>query len=188
MVVRRPGTIPYWKVRPPNLKKWPLFKTSEELWQAAVEYFDWCDENPIPVQKSSFYQGSPSHWYEDAPRPYTLKGLCTFLGINHSRFRHWRRNEEWAHLHPAIAIIDQIIYTQKFEGAAVNIFNAMIVTRDLGLKEGLDHSSSDGSMSPTLTEVQISKLSKSARKELLLLMKQARKEKEEELDAEVEEN
>ncbi len=37
-----------------------------------------------------------------------------------------------------VSRIDEIIYTQKFEGAAVGAFNANIISRDLGLRDGSD--------------------------------------------------
>ena len=42
---------------------------------------------------------------------------------------------------PIIHKIEEIIYNQKFEGAAVGIFNSNIIARDLGLsdKKDIDH-------------------------------------------------
>lgn len=37
-----------------------------------------------------------------------------------------------------ITRIEEIIYTQKFEGAVVGAYNANIIARDLGLREGID--------------------------------------------------
>jgi hypothetical protein len=46
------------------------------------------------------------------------------------------------------ARIEQIIYTQKFEGAAVGIFNANIISRDLGLIDKSDLTSKGEKIEP----------------------------------------
>ena len=40
---------------------------------------------------------------------------------------------------------------QKFMGAAADLLNANIISRDLGLADKKDHTSSDGSMTPSFS-------------------------------------
>lgn len=64
--------------------------------------------------------------------PYTWTGLYLFLDCSHTTWQDYEKREEF------IAIttrVRHIIYTQKLEGAAVGAFNAVIISRDLGLKD-----------------------------------------------------
>lgn len=52
--------------------------------------------------------------------------------------------------------IEEIIYQQKFEGAAVGLFNSNIIARDLGLRDKQDLTSNGEQIAtPTAIQVQI---------------------------------
>jgi hypothetical protein len=70
--------------------------------------------------------------------PFTLTGLFVYLDIDRKTWDLYRDREDFI---PVITRIEQIIFTQKFEGAAVGAFNANIIARDLGLtdKKELEH-------------------------------------------------
>lgn len=130
----------FWKIRSKHGRD-KLFETAELLWEAACEYFNWCDAHPWyrnePI-KSGDMAGSVMK--VNIARPYTLTGLCIYLGCNSAYFRQFKasisgKEEGFSTI---IENIEQIIYTQKFEGAAVGAFNANIIARDLGLKENMD--------------------------------------------------
>lgn len=114
-----------------------LFETPQLLWEAAVEYFTWCEENPLWESKAFNYQGEIQIAELPKMRAMTLSGLCLFLGCNEAYFRTFK------HQNPAYeegfnTVINQIektIYTQKFQGAAADLLNANIIARDLGLKD-----------------------------------------------------
>ena len=72
----------------------------------------------------------------------TLDGLQIFLDIDHTTWGDWRRNRD--DLSPVTMRVEQIIRTQKFEGAAANMLNANIIARDLGLADRKEHSGKDG--------------------------------------------
>jgi hypothetical protein len=64
-------------------------------------------------------------------RAMTIAGLCLHIGVTHETWCQYRkRDEEFSEV---TAMIDSIIRTQKFEGAAADLFNANIISRDLGL-------------------------------------------------------
>jgi hypothetical protein len=65
--------------------------------------------------------------------PYTLVSFCHFLGVVTDTWHQWRAKRE--DLREAIAAIDEAIFDDKYEGAALNIFNAQIIGRDLGLAD-----------------------------------------------------
>jgi len=129
---------PQWWEKRTTVKK---IRTGRDLWRASCEYFQWIDSRPIYESKS--YQYKESTWREPHPhpRPYTITGLCTFLGIYRSRWKEWRERAEFSIV---IQQVEEVIYTQKFEGASVGLFNPSIIARDLGLKDGTEISGPDG--------------------------------------------
>lgn len=142
---RAPKHDRYWEHKdfnPAGRKK--NFKTPQELWDAAKKYFKWVYDNPLPEQKTFHSQGFITKAYENKLRPMSLYRMCSFIGLSYSNYtRTYRDNEEFAEI---CEIIDSIIREQKFEGAAAGFFNPSIIARDLGLREGVDHTSSDKSM------------------------------------------
>jgi hypothetical protein len=56
-----------------------LFATPLLLWEAACEYFEWCDNNPLKEAKAFAFQGSVTIENMDKMRAYTIEGLCLYL-------------------------------------------------------------------------------------------------------------
>lgn len=120
-----------------------IFSSPEVLWQSACEYFDHVDANPIKVEepiKSGDKAGTCMT--VNRARPYTLRGLCLFLGCDQQTFDNYRKKPEYEDYFGICEQIVECCYTQKFEGASSGIFNASIIARDLGLvdKKATDHS------------------------------------------------
>lgn len=108
-----------------------LFSSPEHLWEAAKEYFEWCDKNQL-IEVD--YKGKDAtKVLIPKMRAYTWSGLELFLGID--SFREYKTNPSYKEFSQIIARIDKIIYTQKFEGAAAGFLNPNIIARDLGLSE-----------------------------------------------------
>lgn len=120
-----------------------LFDTPELMWQAACEYFQWCEDNPLIETKAmsvsnGMQAGSEIQMVElPLKRPYTLQGLCRYLGCNTAYFRNFKNQEraKKEDFSSVITLIEETVYEQKFSGAATGFFNANIISRDLGLKE-----------------------------------------------------
>lgn len=109
------------------------FDSADDFRAACLDYFNWCDETPLEEENLFAYKGSVTRAMANKPRVFTLSGLCTHVGIPRSRLRAYReRGGEWE---DAVQMIDQILETQKFEYAAVNLMNASLISRDLGLTE-----------------------------------------------------
>ena len=83
-------------------------------------------------------------------RAMTIAGLCLFLGISHETWSNYRDKKDFIGV---TTWAEQIIYNQKFTGAAADMLNANIIARDLGLSDKKDHSSSDGTMSTNIMPV-----------------------------------
>lgn len=130
----------FWKLRAKHGRD-RLFKNPQELWKAICEYFQWCDNNPLKKQEILKYRDSYEKVDSDLLRPYTLNGLCLYLGCNLKYFHHFEnsvkdKDDELSNdFSNIITRAREIIYNQKFEGAAANLFNANIIARELGLSE-----------------------------------------------------
>lgn len=147
----------FWKLRSKHGRE-KLFKSPKLLLQAAFEYFEWCDKNPW-IKKEQLKQpkvikdkdgGQRLETVADIPtaRPYTLSGLCIYLDVNTQYFTDFKEGltpkegAKWSKKNKDFSLvvtrIEEIIRTQKYEGAAVGAFNASIVARDLGMVDKKD--------------------------------------------------
>ncbi len=115
--------------------------TPEQLFEQAVEYFKWVDAHPLKEQALFHYKGMVKSHSADKMRPYTRKGLATFLGVTEQTLLNWKA---YPHLTEVMEFIEQIIYTQKFEGAAANLLNGNIISRELGLADKREVTGKDG--------------------------------------------
>jgi hypothetical protein len=113
-------------------KRNTVFLTPEDFLEACAGYFEWCESHPLQEEESWQYQGTVIRDWKSKVRPFTKKGLCVHLGIPESRLSSYRKREGWEE---AAELVDQIIYTQKFENAAAGLLNSNIVSRDLGLTD-----------------------------------------------------
>lgn len=111
----------------------PKFAEASDLWDACLEYFEWVERNPLQEAKVVQSAGKPKIIAVDKMRAMTIGGLCVFLDISHDTWSYWRNNRK--DLSDVIARVDQIIRTQKFEGAAADLLNANIISRELGLAD-----------------------------------------------------
>lgn len=150
----------FWKNRSSHGRD-KLFSTSKLMWEAAMEYFEWCDNNPWEKVESSTKVSGQEYKITPTARPYTMTGLCLYLDCNTQYFNQFKKSldKEEQDFSLVITRIEEIIYTQKFEGAAVGAFNANIIARDLGLRDEkvVDSKSSDGSMKPLYLDPQTAK-------------------------------
>lgn len=121
----------FWEARSSHGRS-PLFAAPEDLWTACIEYFDWVEANPLYEAKAFAFQGIVT--LQDLPkmRAMTIAGLCIFLDISVKTWAEYREREGFT---PITTRVDEIIRTQKFQGAAADLLNPNIIARDLGLSE-----------------------------------------------------
>lgn len=124
-----PNGNKFWLQRSSHGRK-PAFSSPDELWAAACEYFEWVHENPLYESKAFAYQGEVTVETLPKMRAMTEAGLCFFLDIGTSTLHDYKKKEDFSDV---IAKIEQVIFTQKFEGAAADLLNANIISRELGL-------------------------------------------------------
>lgn len=134
----------FWKLRSQHGRK-KLFETSQLLWEAATEYFEWCEENPLFERKVFNYQGDIVTADLPKMRAMTLSGLCFYLGCNEAYFRTFKSQlpEGEEDFNTVIAEIETVIYNQKFQGAAADLLNSNIIAMELGLRQKVDNSLSN---------------------------------------------
>lgn len=111
------------------------FESPEDMWQRACKYFEWVEENPL-LEDVVFNHRDFGiiHGEIKKKRPFTLFGLCIHMGVRSKYITEFdlTSKPEYADV---ITRIREIIYNQKFEGAASGFFNANIIARDLGLAD-----------------------------------------------------
>lgn len=121
----------HWEARSTHGRN-PIFESHESMWDAAVQYFSWVEDNPLYERKSFQFQGEIVT--DDVPkmRAMTINGLCIYLDISEDTFANYSKKEDFLGV---TSKIRSIIYDQKFSGAAADLLNANIIARDLGLKD-----------------------------------------------------
>lgn len=121
----------FWKARSSHGRK-PIFATPDDLWNACAEYFEWVQKNPLYESQAFAYQGEVQIKEIPKMRAMTLAGLCIFLDINRSTWDEYRLKDDFSEVSTRV---DEIVRSQKFEGAAAGLLNANIIARDLGLAD-----------------------------------------------------
>lgn len=125
----------FWEARSSHGRK-PIFERPEFLWVAACEYFHWVSNNPLWEVKVSHFQGSPVEMDIPKMRAMTIKSLCLFLDISYSCWLEYGKRENYVE---TVTRIVDVIYDQKFGGAASGMLNPNIIARDLRLKDTTAH-------------------------------------------------
>lgn len=128
----------------------------ETLLESAYEYFSLTDQRKWTKKD---WVGKDAHEVErENETPYTKSGLCLYLGIDNWRTIESLKDVSKDFLH-VITCIEQIIFTQKFEGASVGAFNATIISRELGLSDNIDHTTKGEKMpsAPSAITIEIVK-------------------------------
>lgn len=114
----------------PRKKK---FESPEQLFKLCLEYFKWCDENPLTSM--SFEGRDAKSCFTKKLRAYTWEGLAVHLGVAVKTLHDYRLLETHSSFHQTMSIIDSIIYTQKLTAAAAGLLSASLIGRHLGIAE-----------------------------------------------------
>ena len=125
----------FWELRSKHGRD-ALFTSPELLWEAAAEYFkatesrkwkkkDWVGKDAMAVDR-------------ETETPFTLAGFCLYINASrhwYNEFRERAREEKKHDFLEVLSRIENIMFAQKFEGAAVGAFNQNIIARELGLTD-----------------------------------------------------
>ena len=145
----------FWKIRSKHGRD-KLFATPELLWEAALEYFEWCDAHPYrkPEQKKGNtiipknFEGDISQLDNvielETMRPYTMQALCLYLDCGVNYFNQFedrlkgKEDELSKGFSFVITRIREIIQSRQIEGGMIGAYNPMLVSRIQGLTEKQD--------------------------------------------------
>ena len=106
--------------------------SSEQLVERFADYEKYVEENPVLEDKVFRTASGIIRTKVRKDRPMTIAGFCLFLGVTAQAWRYWRKNRQ--DLAETIELIENIFFAYNFERAAVGIFKANIISRDLSPK------------------------------------------------------
>lgn len=150
----------FWKQRSSHGRN-PIFKKSEQLWEACCEYFEWVEANPLQETQYKQANGEPVPVIIPKMRAMTKEGLCIFLDISVRCWDSYSTNKDFM---PVTTRVMEIIRHQKFVGAAADQLNPNIIARDLGLKDmtATEHSGTIDSVS-SLSDADLERIAAAGR-------------------------
>lgn len=117
------------------------YASADDLWDDVVGYFRWAESHPMGIAETKTFRDDSWVQIRPVPRPFTLHSLCTFLGITTVIWRRWANPHDPLHrpdLVSAIARAEEIIRSQKLEGALIGLYDAKLTSRLLGLSDHID--------------------------------------------------
>ncbi len=143
----------WWKMRSKHGRE-KLFASPELLWEAACEYFQWCDDNPWVSSKIS--ENEKGSFTETRPtqRPYSKSGFYLYIGCSDSWLKEFKKVCD-ADFLLVIERIELVIAKQQWEGASVGAFKENIISRTLGLKDTSDITTNGNDIASNIIKVEV---------------------------------
>jgi len=129
----KPGNQ-FWKFRTKHGAN-KIFSDPVLLWKECVKYFKWCEDHPLLEEKVFHAAGDITRTNVTKLRAMTIQGLCFYLRISDETWANYKKDKD---LFGIIREAEQVIYDQKFTGAAADLLNPTIIARELGLAEKKD--------------------------------------------------
>ena len=130
-----------------------MFTDPAKLWVGALEYFEASDQRTWDEQNRVGKDGEEV--IKHHPTPYTLSGLCVFLGVNTQYFGSFRDSVTFKSnpdFDKVYTCINDIIRTQQVEGGMTGFFNPSLTARINNLTDRQDITSGG---QPVLPVVQV---------------------------------
>lgn len=131
----------FWEVRSSHGRD-TIFATPEAMWEAAVEYFNYNEDNP---RYEVDFRGKDATEVElPKLQPLSIEGLCIFWGVNPGYLFDFKKSvavttgpraKDFSNI---VARIETIIFKQQYDGAASGFLNQNIIARKLGLTEKIE--------------------------------------------------
>lgn len=142
-----PRNNEFWKLRAKHGRQ-KIFSTPPDLEAAAIEYFEAITTENNALLQHDYVGGFAKEVRIKKHRPMTIAGLCIFLGVNTAYLREFEeglKNDEGEYkdqqakdFSAVICWIRDVIWANKFEGAAAGLFNANIISREIGLADKVE--------------------------------------------------
>jgi hypothetical protein len=145
-VVAPPKLPVHTPAKPPAKRPTPngnyrAFNTPSELWDLACDYFEWVKLNPLQEAKVFCGKDGIEKTELAKVRAMTHQGFRIHISISGDSYHDYKKHPDYREVFSAI---DDIIWEQKFTGAAAGLLNPAIIARELGLKESTEISGPNG--------------------------------------------
>ncbi len=118
------------------------------LWNDALAYFKWAEENPLVTQKASVTNGEVTKYELNLMRALTIEGFARWsCEHNNKRSFHSETYRNYSLKPEFFGVTKKIgdyITGYDIEGASANLLNANIIARKLKLKDSYEHTGEDG--------------------------------------------
>ncbi len=108
------------------------FASPAEMWERAVAYFEWVDSRPLIEEKVFNNQGDITRAQIGKMRAMTLRGMFVHMGIGSATWSKYKHDAEYSNIAEQI---ESVIFEQKLSGAAADLLNSNIISRELGLAD-----------------------------------------------------
>ena len=144
----------------------PELNTPGDFLRAAVEYFRWRTEHPIQEEVVSIAPttGRITRTHKSMKKVFTKGSMLSYLNLPKDTFSRLRaKGEDWAE---AVERVEAVIEDDKFTGAVAGLYNANIISRDLGLADKQEISGPGGGPVRSLN-INVEKMSTEALAELM---------------------
>lgn len=142
----------YWRIRS-KYGRQKILIDPETLRDSAYEFLEHLEEYPLYESKLVAYKGETQIVKVPKMRAATMEGFYRFIGISGALWRTWRQQQAPEYV-TIMREVEALLRDQKFTGAAAELLSPNIIARDLGLRDNVDHSSEDGTMSPQPTVIE----------------------------------
>ena len=109
----------------------PKFPYAMTLWNSCVEYFEHEIQGTYVAEKPGATDEEGNVKLVLRRRPFSQRNLCTYLGIHIDTWLDWKKSRP--DFSGVIAMVEQIIFQDKYDGAAIGVFSERLMSRDLGL-------------------------------------------------------
>jgi hypothetical protein len=135
----------FWTLRSKHGRE-RIIKDPQTLELAAQEYFQYCIDNPI--EQIDYRGKDATPIVLKHPRVFQKDGLALWCDLSEWRLINDLKSvsQEFSQV---VTRIESAIKNQKFEHAAVGMFNSNIIARDLGLSDKIDKQLLDENGKPT---------------------------------------
>lgn len=112
-----------------------IFKTPKSFYKAAIQYIDWCEDNPLIETKAFQFEGKGVLVKLPKMRAMTIRGLCRYLHISHDTWYEQKKREGFSDI---MEELEGIIFDYKFQGAAAGLLNSNLIARELQIKDTVE--------------------------------------------------
>lgn len=166
-IIPQNKTKQFWKVKNKYGRPTLFGNDYDLLWEQCCEYFEWVDATPLKELKVFNSKGEIKQVEVPLMRAYTLKGLAIYLNVSSNYINTFERRQkeivedktktkeerELAENFLLVLMrVRDIIFTQKFEGAAARLLDGNLIARELNLADKQVIETSD---EPTKIEIEI---------------------------------